>query len=307
MAVTLIESAKLSQNMLYRGVVEEMLKVSPMLQRYPFIEIEGNSLQIPREDPLNMGNVGFVATGGVIVGSEAKFANPTFNLYELIGQADVPGLIQVTRSNFVDQMAAQVKIKSKLMAYEFEDRAIYGDHAVDAGFDGLHKLMVAGQMLHAGAGVNGAKLTEALMDELFDLVKGGPPDVILMNLNIRRRFAQYLRPKGSYQTERDDYGNYFGVWNATPVIATQHILQTETIAANAYALPTTGLCSSVFAIRFGEGDGLCGIQNGGIATEVFDKLEQYNASRTRLLWYVGQALYSTLAVARIDGVTDAAM
>ena len=307
MAVTLVEAAKLSQNLLYRGVVEEMLRVSPILQRVPFIDIVGNALQIPREDPLNMGNVGFVATGGVIVGSEAKFANPTYNLYELIGQADVPGLIQQTRSNIIDQMAAQVKIKSKLMAYEWEDRAIYGDHTVDAGFDGWHIMTVAGQMLHAGAGAVGGPITERLLDELFDIVKGGPPSCFVMNLQIRRRMAQYLRPLGSYRTERDDYGNYFGVWNETPILATEHLLQSETILGGAYALPTTGLCSSIFALRWGEGDGVCGIQNGGIQTEIFDKLEQYNASRTRLLWYTGQALYSTLAIGRIDGVTDAAM
>ena len=47
MALSLLESANLSQDKLAPGVVEEMLTVSPMLQHYPFIEIVGNSLASP--------------------------------------------------------------------------------------------------------------------------------------------------------------------------------------------------------------------------------------------------------------------
>jgi hypothetical protein len=83
--------------------------------------------------------------------------------------------------------------------------------------------------------------------------------------------------------------------------------QTETISGNAYATKAGGACSSIFAVRFGEGDGLIGIENGGIDTEVWEKLEAKDASRTRIKWYVGTALYSPLSIARIDGVTDAAV
>ena len=307
MAVTLTEAAKLTQDKLYKGVVEEMLKATPLLQHYPFVEINGNALTVTREDVDNMGNTGFVATGGVLTSSEAKFSQTTFTLYNLYGQADVPGLIQRSQSNIMDQMAAQVSIKSKLLGYDFEDRAYYGVAATDEGFDGLHTLVASGQQIHQGATTTGAALTIAKLDELYDLIEGGAPDIIVMNKKIRRRLSEKLRDSASYMTERDAYGNYFNVWNEVPIITTDHLLQTETISGGAYALPTGGLCSSIFAIRFGEGDGLCGIQNGGIRTEVFDKLEQYDASRTRLMWYCGQALYGTKALARLDGVTDEAM
>ncbi|MBA7690257.1 hypothetical protein ES703_98781 [subsurface metagenome] len=44
MALTLNEAAKLSTNMLLQGVVETIIKDSPILQRLPFIEIVGNGL-----------------------------------------------------------------------------------------------------------------------------------------------------------------------------------------------------------------------------------------------------------------------
>lgn len=308
MAVTLVQSAKLSQNKLAVGVVEEMLKVSPLLQFYPFIEIVGNALAINREDEDVLGAVNFRNVDEVWTTSEASFDQVTFSLYTLGEDCDVPNLIQKTRSNINDQMAVQMSIKSKLMAYKFEDQAVYGTSVSAKGFSGLHTLTTSGQSIHmVSSGTTGAALTIPKLDELYDLIKGGKPDILLMNLKVRRRLSQKLRSVGSYTTDRDDYGNYWVVWNEIPIIATEHIVQTELLADGAYSAMTAGLTSSIFAIRFGEGDGLCGIQNGGIATEVWDRLEQKDAMRTRIKWYVGQALYGTKAIARLDGVTDAAM
>jgi len=44
MALTLAEASKLSNDMLLQGVVETIVKDSPILQRLPFIEIVGNGL-----------------------------------------------------------------------------------------------------------------------------------------------------------------------------------------------------------------------------------------------------------------------
>ena len=44
MALTLAEASKLSNDILLQGVVETIIKDSPILQRMPFIEIVGNSL-----------------------------------------------------------------------------------------------------------------------------------------------------------------------------------------------------------------------------------------------------------------------
>jgi len=44
MALTLTEAGKLSNDMLLQGVVETIVKDSPILQKLPFIEIVGNGL-----------------------------------------------------------------------------------------------------------------------------------------------------------------------------------------------------------------------------------------------------------------------
>ena len=49
MALTLAEAAKLSNDVLLQGVIETILKDSPILQVMPFIEIVGNGLTYNRE------------------------------------------------------------------------------------------------------------------------------------------------------------------------------------------------------------------------------------------------------------------
>ncbi len=50
MALTLVEAAKLSNDILLTGVIETVVKESPVLQVLPFIEIVGNGLT-PRSHP----------------------------------------------------------------------------------------------------------------------------------------------------------------------------------------------------------------------------------------------------------------
>jgi len=311
MALSLVESAQLSQNKLAVGVAEELIRVSPLLGWYPFQEIVGNALAINREDEADMGSTHFRGVNEVWTTSEAGFDQVTFSLYTLGEDCDVPNLIQKTRSNINDQMAVQMAIKSKLMAYHWEDQTFYGTEFSAAGFSGLHSLCTTGQTIDLGTGTTGAALTTEAMDRLYDLIKGGKPDIFVMNLQLRRRISQYLRTVGSYTTERDQYGNYWVMWNEVPIIATEHIVQTELLAGGTYSAMTggtgTGATSSVFAIRFGEGDGVCGIQNGGITTEFWDRLETKDSMRTRIKWYVGQSLWSTKALARITGARDMAI
>jgi hypothetical protein len=57
-------------------------------------------------------------------------------------------------------------------------------------------------------------------------------------------------------------------------------------------------------VRVGEGL-LSSLTNGGVQVENVVQLETKDARRWRCKWYVGLALFSTLAVARIDGISSA--
>lgn len=304
MAVTLSQAQALTQDKLVKGIIEELIKQSPLMARYPFVELNSSGITINREDEDNMGSVGFYAPDGIWVESSAATTPATFRLSVLGGQCDVPGLYQRSMSNINDQMAEQVKIKTKLMAHTFDRTVIYGNDDNKNEFDGLHVLIPSGQQVHLGSGSTGAALTFKALDQLVGKVKGGKPDLLLMNSDIHIVLTNKLRTMGALNLTKDEFGELWTVWgNNIPIIVTDWIPQTETISSGAYSAETGGNTSSIFAIRFGAGDGLAGLQNGGIATKYWEDLEDKDAARTRIRWYVGQILYSTKAVAVLDGVT----
>lgn len=303
MAMTLAESAKLSQNKLKKGVLEEVVKASPLLRLLPFESITGNALAYNREDPDSPATVQFRAVDGVWTESTAKYTQVTASLKILGGDADVDNFIQQTRSNINDQMGEQVALKSRAMAHTFENECIYGDADVNEGFDGLHNLVTDGQSITMATNTTGSALTIAKLDELVDLMVDGC-DALIMNRTIRRYLTEYLRTVGSYRTERDDYGKMWEMWgDGIPIVVSDFITQTELCnESGIFSSKTGGSSSSIFAVKFGVNDGLVGIQNGEITTEVFPKLETKDASRTRIKWYCGIALYRTLSLARLSNV-----
>ncbi|MBA2453509.1 MAG: phage major capsid protein, partial [Chloroflexia bacterium] len=59
--------------------------------------------------------------------------------------------------------------------------------------------------------------------------------------------------------------------------------------------------SSVYAAKFGR-QGVMGLQNSGIQVERVGELETKDATRTRIKWYTGLALFGTLGLSRLKGV-----
>ena len=87
MALTLAEGAKLSNDILLQGVVETMVKESPILQELPFIEIVGNGLTYNQEKTLP--DIDFYDVGDTWAESTPTFEQITANLKIMGGDADV--------------------------------------------------------------------------------------------------------------------------------------------------------------------------------------------------------------------------
>jgi hypothetical protein len=69
------------------------------------------------------------------------------------------------------------------------------------------------------------------------------------------------------------------------------------------AMGTGTALSSIWALKFGVGAGLMGLENGGITVERVGELETKDATRNRIKWYCGMTLFSELGVARLSGIT----
>lgn len=309
MAVTLTEAAKFTTNMVKRGVLETIIKDSPVLQRLPFTDVVGNALQYLQENSLGAGT--FFDPGEVWTEQTPTFTQKTASIKILGSDADIDEFLKATRSDKTDLEASVIQKKSKGVRYTFMDRFYYGSSAVNSKeFDGLHTLLIAtaGQQIHAGSGSTGAALSASNhLDTGLDLIRDGDLDMLLMTRNIRRRVTQFIRANGGlYSAQFNEFGQTVKSWNDVPIKIDDNLVQTEQISANIYSSKTGGVTSTVFGVRMGSDD-LCGLQNGGLSVRKMGTLESKDAQRWRIRWYCGLALFRDFAVFDVDGINDVTM
>ena len=292
MAVTLVDAARLTTDLLLRGVIETILEDSPVLQVLPFETVQGNSLKYNME--VSPGAAAFYAVNATWTEGTATFATRTATLAILGGDADVDNFLQRTMSDQTDQRATQIAMKAKAVRRAFETAFVTGDGATDPNsFDGIRKLIPTSQTLDAGA--NGAALTLALLDQLVDLVRGGKPDLLLMSRRSRRKLKSLLQASQHYVESGDEFGRRVMMYDGIPVVHSDFVPDDETLGSG------TAL-SSIYALSFGFGDALGGLQNGGVEVVDVGQLESKDAVRTRLRWYCGLALFRDNACARLRGI-----
>ena len=306
MALTLAEASKLSNDMLLQGVVETIVKDSPILQNLPFIEIVGNGLTYNQENTLP--SIDFYDVGDTWAESTPTFEQITANLKIMGGDADVDNFLKTTRSNVQDLEAAIIELKAKALKQKLEETFIYGDSAANAKqFDGLRILIdtttASDQVIAMGA--TGATLTLDKLDELIDAVKGGKPDMLLMSRRSRRKINTLVRAGGSMMdTDRDSWGNFIQLWDGIPIGVNDWILDTHVVTDSLETATTGGDCSTIYAVQFGEG-ALCGLTSPGfLQVEPIGSLENKDASRTRVKWYCSLALFSSVKAAVLIGAQD---
>ncbi len=306
MALTLAEAAKLSNDMLLQGVVETVVKDSPILRALPFVEIVGNGLTYNQENALP--SIDFYDVGDTWAESTPTFTQKTANLKIMGGDADVDNFLKATRSNLQDLEAAIVELKAKALKVKFEDTFIYGDAtASPKQFDGIRKLIdtttSGSQVIAAGAG--GATLTMGMLDQLIDAVKGGKPDLLLMSRRTRRKINALVRASGGMmETDRDSWGNFIQFWDGIAIGVNDWILDTHVVSSSVETAVTGGDSSTIYAVQLGEG-ALCGLTAPGhLTVEPIGSLETKDASRTRIKWYCSLALFASIKAAALIGVKD---
>ncbi len=293
MALTLAEAAKLSNDVLLTGVIETIIKDSPVLQRLPFIEIVGNGLTYNRE--ATAPSAGFFDVGDTWTESTPTFTQQTVTLKIMGGDADIDNFLLSTRSNLQDLETAVVQLKAKAVRQLFEQTFVTGDATANPkSFDGLDKLTDSGQSISMG--VNGGSLTLDKLDELIDTVKGGKPDLLLMSRRSRRSVNKLARTSGSFlEADRDEFGQMLQFYDGIAIGVSDYISDAQTAG-------TSTDCSTLYAFQFGEG-ALAGLTSpGGLLVERVGSLETKDATRTRIKWYSSLALFNTLKLARLTGV-----
>jgi hypothetical protein len=301
--VTLAESAKLTQDQLVAGLIETIVEVNPLYERLPFTEIEGNAIAYNRENAL--GDVQFLGVGGTITAKNpATFTKVTSELTTLLGDAEVNGLIQATRSDYTDQTAVQVASKVKSIARQYQSSMINGDGTADS-FSGMLTLIAASQIIYAGT--DGGQLTFELLDQLLDLVKDkdGEVDYIMSTFSMRRKYFSLLRALGGAginETITLPSGRQVPVYRGVPWFVN------DFIPTNQVRGISGAVCTSIFAGTFDDGSNKIGVAGltakgaAGLRIERVGPKEDADENITRVKMYCGFANFSQLGLACLSGL-----
>ena len=293
MALSKIEAAKLSNDLLLRGVIETIVKESTLLNYLPFMQVTGTAVTYNRES--TMPAAAFYVPGDTWTEATPTFSQHTAQLAILGGDADVDNFLQATYADANDIEAEVIANRAKAVAHAFSDSFFNGNIATNAkSFDGLHRLIQTGQTVSAGA--NGAALTLAMLDELVDRVRPGRADLLLMSKRTRRKLKDLRRSSGYVlETGMNQFGQQVEVYDGIPVVVDDFIKDDQAKGSG------TNL-STIYAIKFGQGTGVMGLEHGGIAVERVGELETKDATRTRIKWYCGLGLFNEFGAAKLEGI-----
>lgn len=292
MAITLVESAKLSQDMLQKGVIETMVRTSAVLEVLPFMEIVGNAYVYNQVATLP--TVAFRTVNEGYTEASASFTQVTASLKMLGGDVDVDKFIAQTRGNLNDQRAIQTELKAKAVAEAYTTQFFYGDVAVQTkGFNGLVKFVSGGQDI-AVADAGGA-LTLDDLNKLIDAVPHGA-DALFVSRSARRIVMNLLQASQHYiETGVDAFGKPVVSYAGVPIrVCEDAVMPAQGVAgADGY---------DIFAVKLGAMSDVCGIQNGGVTVTDIGELETMPVYRTRIEWYCGLAVFNPNSVARLKGI-----
>lgn len=306
MAVTLVEAAKLSTDVLQRGVIETFARSSAVLEMLPFMDIVGNSYLYNQEATLP--GIAFRDVNQGYTESSATFNQKVAKLYIAGGDVDVDRFIVQTRGNVNDQRAIQTQLKVKALSLAWTKQFFKGDNASNSlAFDGLQTLLDQGPSSQIiTAGTDGAELTITMLDELIDAVEG-EPDVIFCSKAMRREIKRVIQNHNGYsESSYDAFGRPVMTYGGIQIRAVETDELGNEILGFDETQGTADDCGSIYAVKFGPEQYVSGLQNGGISVMDLGQLETKPVYRTRIEWYSSIAMFHPRAAARLKGVRKAA-
>jgi hypothetical protein len=304
MALLRAVAEMMSQNQVVAGVIEEIITVNEVFQLLPFVGISGKAYLYHREKTLP--TVSFLEVGGDVPENTGEFAEVITKLRILIGDIDVDNFLRETMSDSEDQLALQLAMKAKAMGRTFmEAMAVASNTATPTSFDGMRALMTNADSNAAMSVAGSGAITYGILDQLVDMVPN-KPDFLMMRSGTRRAYVALLRASGGTQPamiEVKNFGAPVLAHNGVPILINDFLPVNETAAGGV----SGGACTSIYAVRANEVDGLHGLYGGaeaGIRMETVGTVQTKDAIRTRLKWYCGMALKSTKSMARAFNITN---
>lgn len=305
--LTLHEASKLVDADLKRQAIIEMFAGSTdLMAALPLMDIPGNSYSYAQEAKLpSVGfrgyNQGYDRSIGVV--------NPQSETLRIAGgELDVDTALVKTHGLGVRSRQEAMQVKA--MGAKITAAFINGDSSDGVSFDGLRNRVNGYQLLAADEDsptANGA-LSLATLDEAIDRVDN--PTHIIMSKRMRNLLSQAAKDKdvgGDLQFDKNDFGRRVAFYNDLPILITEDDDKGEKIIDFNEAGPAGGAASqSLYVVSLGDGK-IVGLQNGIMDVRDLGEIDAQPVYRTRVEWLVAMAVLHGKAVARIWGITNAAV
>jgi hypothetical protein len=306
MALTLLEAAKLETGDVLRSAIIELYAgSSEILRVLPFTDIAGNAMKYNREG--NLPGVGFRGVNEAFVASTGVLNPITEPLVIAGGDLDVDRFIIRTMGEQIRSQHEGMKIRA--LALSFTRKFLKGDQISDPReFDGLQTRVAGNQLIAAGATANGTALSLAKLDEAIDQTLN--PTHLIMNKAMARRLTVAARTAavaGNVTYTVDQFGRRVMEYNGIPIITVD--LDGDGVSILPFteaATSGTATATSIYVVSMG-GDGVNGIQNGGVDVRDLGELDTAPVFRTRVEWFVGLAVFNGRAITRLWSIADAAV
>jgi hypothetical protein len=250
-----------------------------------------------------------------ITSDQSDVTPVSVGLKQVYEQFDIPNFYRITLSNIVDHVQVELRAAVKSLIRDVNDVIFYGDfNDNDTNKpEGLHEFLRTntGQRYERGTGSDGQGPLIADVDRILRLVKGGDPNVILMTRVLRDSLKRYWDSLGSSYAMIEQFGRKMMAYNGIPIMGTDYLSSSETIATTSFSAKTGGTNnSSIFVVRFGA-DAMHGISAEGMQSEMgwevepLGTLEDKDAIRYRIKWYLNPVVIkSTLAVSGMTGLKE---
>ena len=280
MALTIAESSKLMTTPLQRGVIETIARESSVLEHLPFVDIKGSAISYTQEDKI--ATVSFRDVNQGYTGENPTYLTKTEPLKRLGGIVEVDRFIELTQ-NIHDVRAEATASKSKAIANEFTRVFFSGNQSINPmEFNGLNVRILPEQEVDA----EGFDLTSGMIHEVLDKVMGGA-DVLFLNKKTRRTITAMFQGQNAFvQAGQDLFGRPQQKFGDVPIAVVEDIYIPD---------------NSIYAVKFGQDQGIVGIQAGTVAA--MDNGLRGTTYETLIEWYVSIVDSNPKGFARLKNFT----
>ena len=323
---TLTQYEYLDRDMILKGVVDWIVKESPLTGALPMKPIQGNSYKY--NVSLTLPTASWLTIGDQIPESTGTWEQRSTDIYTLIQNA-YTDKAAIKLNSEQDPEAADVALGAQAMAHEFEKTLIIGQTSVDTTtrqFKGLLRILAELEAATATDldGINNdqvipvhatsAALTQAFMDELLDQIKPGKADFLLMSRRARRKLNALARASGSSGlmiTDSEKFGIKMSHHGEVPIYVSDWLKDnygngsSSVLDISAYDYDKTRATdydnTVIFAAKMGD-KMLTGLHAGEMSHERETFIEDYNAIANRFTWYNGLACFQKFSLAALINI-----